>query len=537
MPVVTAPVLFNTPEADAIVSALQIMPIDNAWNEDIRSRPVLANSASIIAQIKADLLSTRQTLRPFYEMNYVLVPDTQTRVPINFFNYADESDLDGGSGTIGMYPIPPNLPIETWPRGTGTMTLDQWQRTNDGSDRHAIMVAPGGGGIWEAWLTLLNGTSWQASNGAKFNLGSNALRPAGWTSGDAAGLAMFPALVRYDECQRGMVEHALRLIVAKTRRAYVYPATHYASSIAATSTQYPAMGQRLRLKSSFAIPQSYTTEERAVLLALQKYGAIVADNGNFFSISVCPDDRFGANVFDNLSKIDISNFEVVSTTGPNEGPRAIGALTIDAGADQTIAQTASAQLSGAAGNSPAGTTFAWSKYSGPGSVTFSDATQLATTADFSAAGDYTLMLTATSGGYALGHDVLVVHVAAPAPIVRRGRDFVVSFNSVAGQTYRVELSDDLAQWTPLADNISGTGAAISVTDYNAADQSHRFYRVVTLPSAYFFARTTTAEMSSITTTALKYSAPVSCERCASLSFTFSSLPPIFSPEDIRSSTD
>ncbi|MDQ6622608.1 MAG: hypothetical protein M3Y86_03880, partial [Verrucomicrobiota bacterium] len=236
-PTVNAPVLFNTAEADAIVSALQIMPIDNAWNEDIRARPLLGNSAAMIAQIKADLASSRQTLRPFYEMNYVLVPDAQPRVPINFFNYADESDLDGGSGTIGMYPIPPNLPIETWPRGTGNQTLDEWQRSADSSDRHAIMVAPGSGGIWETWLTRLVGSNWQASNGAKFNLSSNALRPAGWTSGDAAGLAMFPALVRYDECERGMVEHALRLVVAKTRQTYIYPATHFASSIAATSVQ------------------------------------------------------------------------------------------------------------------------------------------------------------------------------------------------------------------------------------------------------------------------------------------------------------
>src|SRR4029079_12028641 len=135
----------------------------------------------------------------------------------------------------------------------------------------------------------------------------------------------------------GVVEHALRLIVAKTRKAYIYPATHYASSIPATSTPYPAMGQRLRLKSSFVIPANYTKEERAVLLALQKYGAIVADNGNFFSISVCPDDRFEAHAFDNLSRIDISNFEVISTTGPTEGPRAIGPLNISAGADQSIA--------------------------------------------------------------------------------------------------------------------------------------------------------------------------------------------------------
>ena len=172
---------------------------------------------------------------------------------MNFFNYADESDLDGGSGTLGMYPVAPITPVETWPRGTGNLTLDQWQRdvNNTGGDRHSIMVAPGVGSIWETWLTKLVGTNWQASNGAKFDLNSNTLRPAGWTSGDAAGLPMFPALVRYDECERGMVEHALRLVVAKSRKEYIYPATHYASSIPASSTQYPAMGQRLRLQGEF----------------------------------------------------------------------------------------------------------------------------------------------------------------------------------------------------------------------------------------------------------------------------------------------
>jgi hypothetical protein len=219
-PVVTAPTLFNTPGADAIVSAMQIMPRDNPWNEDISRRPVHTNSDAIIAQITSDLSSSRRTLRPFYEMNYVLVPDNQPRVKIPFFNYPDESDLDGGTFPNGQYPIPANLPIETWPRGTGGLTLQQWQQdaNNTGGDRHAIMVAPGAGSIWETWLTKLTATGWQASNGAKFSLNSNALRPAGWTSGDAAGLPMFPAIVRYDECQRGMVEHALRIVVAKSRR-------------------------------------------------------------------------------------------------------------------------------------------------------------------------------------------------------------------------------------------------------------------------------------------------------------------------------
>src|SRR5256885_831608 len=200
-PAVTNSILFNTREADAAVSAMQIFPPDNPWNEDISRRPALTNSDVMIQQIMSDLLSTRRTLRAFYEMNFVLVPDDQPLVPIDFFNYADESDPS-------PYPIPLNLPIETWPHETGPLTLQQWQEdiNNDGGDRHAVIVQPGNGFIWETWLTKLTGTNWEASNGAKFDLKGNALRPAAWTSGDAAGLPMFPALPRYDECERGM-EH------------------------------------------------------------------------------------------------------------------------------------------------------------------------------------------------------------------------------------------------------------------------------------------------------------------------------------------
>ncbi len=154
-PIVTEPVLFNTPEADAIVSAMQIFPRENPWNEDISNRPVHANSAAMINQIISDLASNRRTLRPFYEMNYVLVPDTQATLSIHFNDYPDESDLDGGIDPNGLYPIPPNLPIETWPRETGGLTLGQWQTdaNGDGGDRHSIMVKPGAGFIWETWQT------------------------------------------------------------------------------------------------------------------------------------------------------------------------------------------------------------------------------------------------------------------------------------------------------------------------------------------------------------------------------------------------
>lgn len=251
-------------------------------------------------------------------MNFVLVPDNQPLVPIEFFNWPEESDPS-------PYPIPANMPVETWPRETGSLTLDQWQRdiNDDGGDRHSIVVMPGAGFIWETWLAKLVNGSWEASNGAKFDLKSNALRPFGWTSGDAAGLPMFPALVRYDECQRGMVEHAMRIVVRRSRLGPIYPATHHASVGQLTDPNIPAMGQRVRLKSSFVIPEHWPIYEKAVLRGLKKYGALVADNGNFFSISVTPDDRYPEDAFSNLSTIAITNFEVVQTTGPNEGPRAL----------------------------------------------------------------------------------------------------------------------------------------------------------------------------------------------------------------------
>src|SRR5437588_6044861 len=145
VPVVTNAILFNTSQADAIVSAMQIFPVTNAWNEDISHRPVLTNSDAMIAQIITDLATNNRTLRVFQEMNFVLTPDAQPLVPIDFVLYADESDP-------GPYPIPPNMPIEGWPTQT-TNTLQQWQQdtNNVGGDRHAIIVQPGLGFIWATW--------------------------------------------------------------------------------------------------------------------------------------------------------------------------------------------------------------------------------------------------------------------------------------------------------------------------------------------------------------------------------------------------
>ncbi|MEO7319888.1 MAG: hypothetical protein ABIZ56_12935 [Chthoniobacteraceae bacterium] len=485
VPVVTQPILFNTAQADAVVAAMQIMPVTCAWNEDVSRLPLLTNSNAMIAQITSDLLSNRRTLRAFFEMNYVLVPDDQPTQAIHFFNYPDESDLEGGTSPNGLYPIPPNLPVETWPRETGTLTLAQWQQdvNNTGGDRHSIIVKPGAGFIWETWLTKLAGGAWQASNGAKFDLKSNTLRPAGWTSGDAAGLPMFPALVRYDECERGMVEHAVRLVVKRTRVGPIYPATHQASVGNTTDPNIPAMGQRLRMKAAFVIPATWTKQEKAVCLALKKYGGLVADNGGFFSFSVCPDDRFPAGCFDHLSSIAISNFEVVQSTGATQGPRSPGAPSARAGAAQTIPFGAVATLQGSVATTGPTPVVMWKMISGPGAVSFDNAAQAATTASFSLPGSYTLMLSADDGIHAVAYDAVTIHVAFDAEGFASGSDFVVRFPTVPGLTYRLEGSPDLSptSWTIAADNIAGDGGLMQIPVAGALESARGFYRVKVLP--------------------------------------------------------
>ena len=477
LPVVTNSILFNTTNADAMVSAMQIFPVTNAWNEDISHRPVLANSDEMIAQILSDLIAintNRQTLRAFYEMNFVLVPDNQPTVLIHFFNYADESDLNGGTGTNGLYPIPTNLPIETWPHETGSLTLSQWQTSNISGDRHAIIVQPGNGFIWETWLTKLTNSEWRASNGAKFDLKSNALRPAGWTSGDAAGLPMFPALPRFDECERGMVEHACRIVVNQSRyNNYIYPATHYAAPTNNTSVNLPSMGQRVRLKSGFVIPANWTKQEKAVLLALKKYGAMVADNGNFFSISVTPDHRWPAGCFDHFNTINITNFEVIQTTGPNEGPRSPGAPFTSAGPDQAVALAASAPLQGFVNFSGAPPLIQWKLYSGPGTSTFVNPAQTNTAVSFSAPGVYTLMLSANDNVHAVAYDAVVITVTNAISLFVSLAGTNVNLSWTGGlPSFVVEKTDALpaTSWSGVV-TTSSQNASIPITNVN------QFFRI------------------------------------------------------------
>jgi hypothetical protein len=284
---------------------------------------------------------------------------------------------------------------------------------------------------------------------------------------------MFPALPRFDECQRGMVEHACRVVVYRSRREYLYPANHYASSTPATQTNVPAMGQRLRLKSSFVIPATWTIQEKSILLGLKKYGALVADNGNFFSISVTPDDRWPANAFSDLSTIGITNFEVVQSTGPTGGPRSPGAPSASAGPGQTVAPGSPVQLQGFLNFTGAPPVIQWKLYSGPAVVNFANPAQTNTTATFTAPGNYTLMLSASDGVHAVAYDAVHFSVTQTISlsITRLGTNLSLNWSG-GSPPYLIETSDTVPGtiWVSVATNNTSTAVL-------SPNGSSRFYRI------------------------------------------------------------
>jgi hypothetical protein len=302
-PGITAPVMFDTPEADRILSTLQVFPRDNPWNEDISDRPVDPQSDAIVRTIGRDA-----PLGFNLDMNFVIVPPDQARVPVRILLYPDESDP-------GPFPIPDTAPIENWPLahnedakalpGPG-MTLAQFQREGSG-DRHLIVVDPVNGRLHEFWQARRTDRGWEASQASTFDVTSNALRPERWTSADAAGLPIFPAVVRYDEVSRGLVRHAMRVTVRRTRRAYVYPARHFASR--ETDPALPRMGERLRLRRDFDV-SGFPPHAQAILRGLQRYGMMVADNGGNWLLSIAPDRRIHG--LESLARVKGSDFEVVS---------------------------------------------------------------------------------------------------------------------------------------------------------------------------------------------------------------------------------
>lgn len=281
--------------ASPVVGGCPVFPADNAWNTNVSSYPVHPNSDAYIGSILASggtgFLHADFGSNPDYGIPYIVVPADQPRLPVNFTDYGDESDP-------GPYPVPLDAPVEA------------------GGDRHVIAVQQGSCMLYEMFNAWPAGGGWDASSGAVYNLRSNALRPAGWTSADAAGLPILPGLARYDEAQAGAIRHALRFTVRQTQRAYIPPATHYASSSADPS--HPPMGLRLRLKSTYDI-SGYHGQARAVLEALRTYGMIVADNGSNWFISGATDPRWDDDDLNQLKSVPGAAFEAVYTGDPVAG--------------------------------------------------------------------------------------------------------------------------------------------------------------------------------------------------------------------------
>jgi hypothetical protein len=308
MPKVDKPLLFHTPAADAVLSALEVFPPDNPWNLVVEDWPLHPNSKNIIKSI-----GVNKPFRYNDDMGFILVPPDQKKVNVKLTGYPGESDK-------GPFPVPDLIPIEGWPsnyqrrQGGTKISLDAVQRDSakEGGDRHAIVVDPTNRMLYEFYQLKKTARGWQAAQSSVFDLKSDKMRPEEWTSTDAAGLPIFPAVVRYDELKRGLVEHAMRVSVTRTRRAYVYPARHFASKL--TDENLPRMGERLRLRRDFDV-SGFRPEVQAILKGLKKYGMFVADNGIDWAISVAPDPRIPV-LHAQLRKLKGSDFEVVQ---PPEG--------------------------------------------------------------------------------------------------------------------------------------------------------------------------------------------------------------------------
>ena len=274
------------------IAGCAVFPANNVWNARVDTLPVDPNSSAYVATIGAG-----QPAHPDFGSGlwdggpigipFADVPGNQATVKVTF-DYDDESDHAG-------YPVPPNAPIEGGPASTG--------------DRHVLVVDRDHCVLYELYSAYPQPDgSWHAGSGAIFDLKSNALRPAGWTSADAAGLPIFPGLLRYEEVAAGEIGHAIRFTAPNTRQAYIWPARHYASSL--TELNYPPMGQRFRLKAGVDI-STFSPLVQVILRALKKYGMILADNGSSWYLSGAPDDRWDNDLLHEITRLQGSDFEAV----------------------------------------------------------------------------------------------------------------------------------------------------------------------------------------------------------------------------------
>ena len=291
--------------------ACSLFPADNVWDADISALPVNAHSAAWMASMNAAATNLHPDFGPSfgaqpvpYGIPYAVVTDAQPKVPVSF-QYAGESDP-------GPYPFSASTPIEGGQGASG--------------DRHALMVDATSCTLYELFDARYSASGSTAGSGAIWNLRSDALRPAGWTSADAAGLPILPGLVRLDEVQAGSVSHAIRFTAARTDQRYLWPARHEAGS--ASNPNLPPMGARFRLKASFGIT-GFLPETQAILRAMQRYGLILADNGSNWYFQGTDDAGWPNAVLDQLKSVPASAFEAVDESSlmvnPDSGQVRAGA--------------------------------------------------------------------------------------------------------------------------------------------------------------------------------------------------------------------
>ncbi len=280
----------------ASLNGFLAFPSDNLWNKDVSSSSVDPNSANIISFIGASIGLHPDFGAGLYNgssmgIPYTVVNASQSLIPINYTNYGDESDP-------GPMPIPLSAPIEGYP--------------NPGSgDRHVLVLDSTNCFLYELYSSYPQTAQWNAGSGAVWDLIADEQRPYTWTSADAAGLPIFPGLIRYDEVAAGTIKHAIRFTVQSSSAGFVPPASHWASN---SSNQYaPPMGMRLRLKSSLDI-SGFSAANQVILNAMKKYGLILADNGSSMYLSGAPDDRWNNSDLHNLGSVHASDFEVLQMT-------------------------------------------------------------------------------------------------------------------------------------------------------------------------------------------------------------------------------
>ncbi len=284
-------------------TSCQVFPADNVWNTDISALPVHAQSAPWLASMASSTTKLHPDFGgPPYGFPYNVVDNTHATVSVTF-QYASESDP-------GPYPL-------------GSDTLIE-----GGSDRHALIINRDTCTLYELFDLSGSGSSWTAGSGAVFPLGSNALRPLGWTSADAAGLPIFPGLVRWDEVQAGAINHAIRFTAQQSDRSFLWPARHQAGT--AANTSLPPMGARFRLKSTYDISH-FSAQAQVILLAMQHYGLILADNGSNWFFSGTEDAAWPDSLLSELKTIPASQFDAIDESSLMIDANSAAARVCDAG--------------------------------------------------------------------------------------------------------------------------------------------------------------------------------------------------------------